>query len=423
MNHNDYTIAVVGLGYVGLPLALEFSKKFKVIGFDINESRIKELKEGKDRTKEVSSEELRSAGDVVFTSRESDIAFANFYILALPTPVNEFNVPDFGPLIAASKSTGKFLEKGNIVVYESTVYPGATREICIPALEEVSGLVCDKDFFVGYSPERISPADNNKARDIVKITSGSTEGAAKIVDEVYKEIITAGTCPVSSLEVAEACKVIENAQRDVNIAFMNEIAVLLNKLNIDTKEVVDAMQTKWNALRFVPGLVGGHCIGVDPYYLAHKAQAVGHNMGILRAARNINDSMGFFIANEIILLTARKKIFTAGARALLMGITFKEDCPDIRNAKPLDIKAALETFGVSVDVFDPVVDAEDVKKEFDINMVEQPQKGDYDIIVLSVMHNAFKKMGSDTIHAFGKEKHVFYDVKSVFAKNESDGRL
>ena len=341
IRHEDYIIAVVGLGYVGLPLAVEFGKKFKVIGFDINKERINNLAKAIDITNETSSKEIRAAKKLRFTSEEKALAEANIFILALPTPVNEFNVPDFNPLISASTTVGKYLKKKDIVIYESTVYPGATREICVPALEKISGLKFNVDFFTGYSPERISPADKNKVVDIIKVTSGSNAKTAKIVDALYKEIITAGTYPVNSMEVAEACKVMENAQRDVNIGFMNEAAILMNKLNIDTKEVLGAMKTKWNALGFVPGLVGGHCIGIDPYYLVHKAQSVGHSMGIIKATRNVNDQMGFYIAEQTILLASKKGIAIPGARALLMGATFKEDCPDIRNAKPLDMSTKI----------------------------------------------------------------------------------
>lgn len=419
----DVKIAVVGLGYVGLPLALAFGKKRSVIGYDISADRVNELKNGYDRTKENTAQELRAVPYVRYTANAADLAKANFYILALPTPVNEFNVPDFDPLVAATSMVARHLKKGDVVVYESTVYPGATREICVPVLEKYSGLTFNKDFFVGYSPERISPADKSKVGDIVKITSGSTKDTARLVDEVYKEIITAGTFPVSSMEVAEACKVIENTQRDVNIGFMNEVAILLNKLNIDTKEVLQAMKTKWNALSFVPGLVGGHCIGIDPYYLVHKAQAVGHNMGIVKATRMINDSMGFFIANEIVLLAAQKKISAPGAKALLMGATFKENCPDIRNSKPLDIKKELEKLNIAVDVYDPIVDAKEMKKIFGITVVSKPKKGAYDIIIISVMHDIFKEMKFDDIRAFGKKTCVIYDVKSIFPRSKTDGGL
>ncbi len=420
---DKYTIAVIGLGYVGLPLAVEFGKKFKVIGFDISEDRINELKDGHDRTNEISSEELAQAENLTYTTDEAVLAEANFYILALPTPVNQFNVPDFDALVSASQTVGKYLQKNDIVVYESTVYPGATREVCVPALERISGLKLNTDFFVGYSPERISPADMNKVSDIIKVTSGSTPESAEIIDAVYQEIITAGTYLVSSMEVAEACKVVENAQRDVNIGFMNEIAVLLGKLDIDTKEVLDAMKTKWNALGFVPGLVGGHCIGIDPYYLVHKSQSVGHNMGILKATRNINDSMGFHIANEIILLSAQKNIAIPGSRALLMGVTFKENCPDVRNSKPLDIKKELERYNMIVDVYDPVAKPAEMKKFFDIDMVTQPQNAQYDIIIIAVMHDEFKKLSIDQIRAFGKNPTIIYDIKSIFPKKDTNGRL
>jgi len=416
-------IAVVGLGYVGLPLAVAFSKKFNVIGFDIDRDRIDELKSGYDRTQEISKEDFIENEKLVFTNRESDIATANVYILALPTPVNEFNVPDFTALISASNAVGKYVAEGNIVIYESTVYPGATREICVSVIEKASGLKFNEDFFVGYSPERISPADKLKLADIKKITSGSTEKTADFVDALYKEIITAGTHRVSSLEVAEACKVIENAQRDINIGFMNEVAILLNKLNIDTKEVTEAMKTKWNALPFVPGLVGGHCIGVDPYYLVHKAQSVGHNMGILKATRTINDSMGFYVANEIVQLMSKNNVGVPGSRALLMGTTFKENCPDVRNARPLDIKKALENYNIKVDVYDPVASPSEMKKIFGINLVQNPQENFYDAIIIAVMHNQFVKLGIQKIKSFGKKNSIIYDLKSIYGKNETQGRL
>ncbi|MGK2848929.1 MAG: nucleotide sugar dehydrogenase [Minisyncoccota bacterium] len=416
-------IAVVGLGYVGLPLALAFSKKFSVIGFDISHDRISELKSGYDRTRETSKNDLIETEKLIFTDKESDIVSANVYILALPTPVNEFNVPDFTALINASSSVGRYVAEGDVIIYESTVYPGATREICVPAIEEGSGLKFNEDFFVGYSPERISPADTLKLADIKKVTSGSNEETADFVDTLYKEIITAGTHRVSSLEAAEACKVIENAQRDVNIGFMNEVAILLNKLDIDTKEVTDAMKTKWNALPFVPGLVGGHCIGVDPYYLVHKAQSVGHNMGILKATRTINDGMGFYVANEIAQLMSRNNLGIPGSKVLLMGTTFKENCPDIRNARPLDIKKALEGYNIIVDVYDPVANPTEMKKIYDIDLVENPEEGSYDGIVIAVMHNQFAELGIQKIKSFGKENSIIYDLKSIYKKSETHGRL
>jgi UDP-N-acetyl-D-glucosamine/UDP-N-acetyl-D-galactosamine dehydrogenase len=416
-------IAVVGLGYVGLPLAIAFSKKFSVIGYDISRDRIDELKKGYDRTRETLKDDLIATEKLIFTDKESDIATANVYILSLPTPVNEFNVPDFTALVAASNAVGRYVSEGDIIIYESTVYPGATREICVDAIEKTSGLKFNKDFFIGYSPERISPADKLKLADIVKVTSGSTEETANFVDALYKEIIKAGTFRASSLEVAEACKVIENAQRDINIGFMNEVAILMNKLNIDTKEVTDAMKTKWNALSFVPGLVGGHCIGVDPYYLVHKAQSVGHNMGILRATRTINDEMGFYVANEIVRLMAQNNVGVPGSRALLMGITFKENCPDIRNARPLDIKKELEKYNVIVDVYDPVADHGEVKKIFNMDVVENPKENYYDSIVIAVMHSQFRELGIEKIKSFGKANSVVYDLKSIYGKNETQGRL
>jgi UDP-N-acetyl-D-galactosamine dehydrogenase len=422
-NLKETKIAVIGLGYVGLPLALAFSKKFSVIGYDLSQDRVGELKKGFDRTKEMSPKDLVESKKLVFTNKESDIAPANVYILALPTPVNEFNVPDFTALINASTAVGKYIKKGDVIIYESTVYPGATREVCVGALEQSSGMKFNKDFFVGYSPERISPADKLKLADIKKVTSGSNEETADFVDALYKQIIKAGTHRVSSLEVAEACKVIENAQRDINIGFMNEVAILLNKLNIDTKEVTDAMKTKWNALSFVPGLVGGHCIGVDPYYLVHKAQSVGHNMGILKATRTINDGMGFYVANKIVQLMSKNNVGIPGSRVLLMGTTFKENCPDIRNARPLDIKKALEEYNIGVDVCDPVADPKEMKKIYGIELVQKPKNGFYDGIVIAVMHKQFAELGIKKIKSFGKKKSIIYDLKSIYKKNETDGRL
>ncbi len=420
----DSKIAVVGLGYVGLPLAVAFAKKFPVIGYDIGQTRIDELNHGNDRTREISKTELEAvASNLTFTTNEREMVNANIYILALPTPVNKFNVPDFDPLIAASETVGKYIAAGDVIIFESTVYPGATREICAPAIEKASGLVFNKDFFLGYSPERVSPADHNNVTQIIKVTSGSTPEVGQYVDALYKEIITAGTYPVSTMEVAEACKVIENAQRDVNIGFMNEVAILMNKLGINTAEVIGAMRTKWNALPFVPGMVGGHCIGVDPYYLVHKAQSVGHNMGILKATRTINDSMGYYIAQQIITLASKKNVAAPGSRALLMGATFKENCPDIRNSRPLDIKRALEEMNVIVDVYDPIVDPDDIKTHYGIEIVKDLQKGYYDIIILAVMHSEIKAMTPDAIRALGKDPSVIYDVKSVLPAGIADGAL
>lgn len=420
----DSKISVVGLGYVGLPLAVSFAKKFQVVGYDISQSRVDELNEGHDRTREINKESLEAVSkNLKFTTNEREIGDANIYILALPTPVNEFNVPDFDPLIAASETVGKYIEPGDVIIFESTVYPGATREICAPAIEKASGLVFNKDFFLGYSPERVSPADHSNVEKIIKVTSGSTPEVGNYVDSLYKEIVVAGTHLVSSMEAAEACKVIENAQRDVNIGFMNEVAILMNKLDINTAEVIGAMRTKWNALGFVPGLVGGHCIGVDPYYLVHKAQSVGHNMGILKATRTINDGMGYYIAQQIISLAAKKHVSAPGAKALLLGATFKENCPDIRNSRPLDIKKALEEFNIQVDVYDPVVVPSEMKKHYDIDVVEKLENGAYDIIVLAVMHDEIKAMNPEQIQALGKNPSVIYDIKSILPRGVADGAL
>ncbi len=417
-------IAVVGMGYVGLPLAVAFGKKIDTIGFDINLQRIKELEVSKDKTKEMNREKILEAKKLSFTSDILELKKSNFFIVAVPTPVDDFKIPDFNPLIKASALIAKVLKKGDVVVYESTVYPGATEEICIPVLEKESGLVYNKDFFAGYSPERISPADKNEVCDIVKVTSGSTIEIGKYVDSVYKEIITAGTFLVDDMKVAEACKVVENTQRDINIAFMNEISIVMNKMGIEAKDVLSAMKTKWNALSFTPGLVGGHCIGVDPYYLIHKAYELGYSMEISRNARIVNDGMPKFITERAVLEMSKRKINLGKSRILIMGVSFKENCPDIRNARPFDIAKELEKYGVKVDFFDPIVDAEEVERVEKVVLTKNPAVGSYDAIILAVAHKKFIDMGVEKIRTFGKkDESVFFDIKAIFGKNDSDLRL
>lgn len=423
-NVKNTKIAVVGMGYVGLPLAVAFGKKLETVGFDIKKERIEDLKRGVDLSREIDKKEIESSPKLTFSSEMADLEGCNFYIVAVPTPVDECKIPDFNPLIKASFSIAKVLKKGDVVVYESTVYPGATEMVCVPILEKESGLVFNKDFYAGYSPERISPADKNKVQDIVKVTSGSTIEAGKYIDSIYKLIITAGTFLVDDMRVAEACKVIENTQRDVNIAFMNEISIVLKKMGIETRDVLAAMKTKWNALSFVPGLVGGHCIGVDPYYLIHKAYEFGYSMEVARNSRIVNDGMPKFIAEQTVFAMCKKKINPAKARALLMGASFKENCPDIRNARPFDIAKELREYNISVDIYDPVVNKKEVKNENDIKLLDNPEKGVYDVIVLAVAHQKFVDLGVKKIKSFGKKNDaIFFDVKNIFGKDSSDLRL
>lgn len=420
----DTKIAIVGLGYVGLPLAVAFGRKMETLGFDINEGRVADLKKGFDKLKEISKKEIKEAKKLAFTNQLSDLSQSNFFIVAVPTPVDQFKIPDFTPLIKSSSSIAKVLKKGDVVVYESTVYPGATEEICVPILEKESGLKYNQDFFAGYSPERISPADKNDVQDIVKVTSGSTPEIGSYVDSVYQQIIKAGTFLVSDMKVAEACKVVENTQRDVNIAFVNEISMALNKMGIDSDEVLAAMNTKWNALGFKPGLVGGHCIGVDPYYLIHKAYEFGHSMEIARNARLVNDGMPKFIVEKTIREMCRKDISPQRSKVLILGVSFKENCPDIRNARAFDIGKEFEKMGAKVDFFDPIADKAEVKKMEGIDLVTQPLKKAYDVIVLAVAHKAFVDLGFKKIREFGKDKKcVVFDVKSIFNKKDSDLRL
>lgn len=417
-------IAVIGLGYVGLPLAAEFGKTRAVTGIDINPDRIAQLKAGNDLTLEVPQEELAAARHLTFSSNPADLADCTTFIVTVPTPIDAYKQPDLGPLLRASETIGKVLKTGDVVIYESTVYPGATEEECVPVLEQTSGLTFNQDFFAGYSPERINPGDkNHRLADICKVTSGSTPEAAEFVDTLYGSIITAGTHKASSIRVAEAAKVIENTQRDLNIALINELAIIFNRLEIDTEAVLDAARTKWNFLPFRPGLVGGHCIGVDPYYLTHKAQATGYHPEIILAGRRLNDGMGSYVVSQLVKAMTRNGLPMTGARILLMGLAFKENCPDLRNTGVVSIINELKDYHVEVDVFDPWVATEDAEREYGIHPVDQPQMEGYDAIVVAVAHQQFKDMGISKIRAFGKSDHLIYDLKGVFAEDDVDLRL
>lgn len=427
LNINDIKIAVIGLGYVGLPLAVEFGKKHPVIGFDINQHRIEELKSGTDHTLEVNDEELASAKQLQFSSDINELAECNFYIVTVPTPIDEYKQPDLTPLVKASTAIGSVLKAGDIVVYESTVYPGATEDVCIPELERSSGLTFNEDFFAGYSPERINPGDKeHRVTNILKVTAGSTPEVADLVDNVYNLIITAGTHKAPSIKVAEAAKVIENTQRDVNIALINELAVIFNKMGIDTEAVLTAAGTKWNFLPFRPGLVGGHCIGVDPYYLTHKAQAIGYNPEIILAGRRLNDSMGAYVVTQLVKTMIKKRIQVEGAKVLILGLSFKENCPDVRNTKVIDIVHELKEYNIDVDVYDPWVDAEEAQQEYGISPINDSanlESNSYDGIILAVAHNQFVEMGVEQIRELGKSSHVLYDLKYLFDSDLSDIRL
>ncbi|TAK39899.1 MAG: Vi polysaccharide biosynthesis UDP-N-acetylglucosamine C-6 dehydrogenase TviB [Lysobacteraceae bacterium] len=418
-------IALVGLGYVGLPLAVEFGKQYDTIGFDINARRVAELQAGRDSTLEVEATELASAKRLRFASTLEAIADCHVYIVTVPTPIDSAKRPDLRPLIKASESLGKVLKRGDLVVYESTVYPGCTEEVCIPILEQVSGLKFNEDFFAGYSPERINPGDRqHRVTSIRKVTSGSTPEAADFVDNLYRSIITAGTHKASSIKVAEAAKVIENTQRDLNIALVNDLAMLFNKLGIDTLEVLEAAGTKWNFLPFRPGLVGGHCISVDPYYLTHKAQEVGHHPDVILAGRRTNDGMGAYVANEVIRLMVRKGINPVNARILVLGLAFKENCPDLRNTRVVDIVDALERYNARVDVHDPWVNGDEAYEEYGLRPVEAPEQGIYDAIVMAVGHEEFCELGERGVRAYGKpNSSVVFDVKYVLPREAVDGRL
>ncbi|WP_133136277.1 Vi polysaccharide biosynthesis UDP-N-acetylglucosamine C-6 dehydrogenase TviB [Legionella rowbothamii] len=421
---DERKLALIGLGYVGLPLAVEFGKVRSVMGFDINENRINELKQGHDSTLEVTRAELLEARHLYLTANVQEIAFCDTYIITVPTPIDEHKRPDFTPLIKASELVGAIVQSGAIIVYESTVYPGAIEEVCVPVLERMSGLKFNRDFFAGYSPERVNPGDKqHRLTKIMKVTSGSTPEVAEIVDELYKQIIVAGTHKVESIKIAEAAKVIENTQRDLNIALINELAIIFNKLGIDTEAVLKAAETKWNFLPFRPGLVGGHCIGVDPYYLTHKAQAIGYHPEIILAGRRLNDSMGAYVVSQLIKSMVKKRIHVQGARVLVMGLTFKENCPDIRNTRVIDIINELKEYNVAVDVCDPWAAAEDVAHEYNLSLLEQPEQQAYDGIVIAVAHQQFKDMGITAIRSFGKAQHVLYDLKYLFRADRSDLRL
>lgn len=423
-NFTDKRIAVIGLGYVGLPLAVEFGKKYSVLGFDINHTRVAELEKGRDSTLEVSSEQLLSAEHLSFSSNRQDLSECNVYIVTVPTPIDDSHAPDLTPLRKASELLGEFVKKDDIVIYESTVYPGATEEVCIPIIEKVSGLEFNKDFFAGYSPERINPGDKvNTLTKIMKVTSGSTPEVGQFVDSLYASIISAGTHLASSIKVAEAAKVIENTQRDLNIAVINEFAKIFNKLGIDTEEVLNAAGTKWNFLRFKPGLVGGHCISVDPYYLTYKAQEVGYRPEVILAGRRINDGMGEYVATQLVKKLLREKIHVDDARVLVLGFTFKGDCPDVRNTKIIDVVTELKDFNMSVDVYDCWADKDEVKHEYGVELISELSPNSYDAIVLAVDHSDIKKMGAKAIRKLGKAEHVLYDVKHVLDIHESDLRL
>ena len=417
-------IGIVGLGYVGLPLAVEFGKKYPTVGFDIHEGRVNELKDGKDSTLECSSEELAEATHLAYTSDVDDIADCNFYVVTVPTPIGDSNRPLLTPLRAASDTLGKILKPGDIVVYESTVYPGATEEFCVPLLEAGSGMKMNEDFFVGYSPERINPGDKqHRLPSILKVTAGSTPEAAAYVDDVYASIITAGTHKASSIKVAEAAKVIENTQRDVNIALINELAMIFHRVGIDTEEVLVAAGTKWNFLPFRPGLVGGHCIGVDPYYLTYKAQQLGYHPQMILAGRRINDNMSLYVASQVVKKMLTKEIQPSGARVLILGLTFKENCPDLRNTKVVDIVGELASYGMRIDVHDPWVDAAEAKDEYGLDLVDTPDQGAYDAVIIAVAHDQFRALGVDGIHAFCKDTSVLYDIKYVLPADAVDDRL
>ena len=420
----EKSIAVIGLGYVGLPLSVEFGKKRHVIGFDTNKNRLIDLKNGFDSTLEITSQELNEASYLSYASKLDEIKTCEIYIITVPTPIDSHNKPDLTPLKEASQSIGLILKKGDIVIYESTVYPGATEEVCVPLLEKYSGLKFNKDFYCGYSPERINPGDkSHRLTDIKKVTSGSNKDVTIEIDMLYREIIKAGTYMASSIKVAEAAKVIENTQRDVNIALINELSIIFNKLGIDTQSVLETAATKWNFLPFTPGLVGGHCIGVDPYYLTHKALSVGYKPEVILAGRKINDGMGTYIVQEILQLMENKAIQILKSNILIMGLTFKENCPDMRNSKVIEIIKEFEGLKCNVDVYDSWASKEEAINDYKINLIDKPVEKKYDCIVLAVAHNDFKSMTKDIIREFGKDIFILYDIKHILNKEEVDGRL
>ncbi len=420
----EIRVGVIGLGYVGLPLALEFGKNYPTLGFDINQARVQDLLAGHDSTLEVSDEELKEAPFMSYSFSVDDLKNCNVYIVTVPTPIDEHKQPDLTPLVKASEMLGKVVTKGDIIIYESTVYPGATEETCIPEVERVSGLTFNKDFFAGYSPERINPGDKeHRVTNILKVTSGSTPEIAEIVDQLYKSVITAGTHKASSIKVAEAAKVIENTQRDVNIALINELSIIFNKLDIDTLEVLKAAGTKWNFLPFRPGLVGGHCIGVDPYYLTHKAQSVGYHPEMILAGRRLNDGMGAYVVSQLVKKMLTKRIHVDGAKVLVMGLTFKENCPDIRNTKVVDIVTELKEYKINVDVVDPWCSSVESEHEYGLSLIDEVKIDTYDAIIIAVGHNEFKELGAENIRAYGKDNHVLYDLKYILDKESVDMRL
>lgn len=421
---NQIKIGMIGLGYVGLPLAVEFGRHYPTVGFDINPQRIDELKNGHDHTLEVSEEELAQATQLTYSCQLNELAACNVFIVTVPTPINQHKQPDLTPLEKASATLSQVIKVGDIVVYESTVYPGATEEVCVPILEQGSGLKFNVDFFVGYSPERINPGDKeHRVTNILKVTSGSTPEIADKIDHLYRSIITAGTHKASSIKVAEAAKVIENTQRDVNIALINELALIFNRLGIDTEEVLLAAGTKWNFLPFRPGLVGGHCIGVDPYYLTHKAQSIGYNPEVILSGRRINDGMGVYVVSQLVKLMLKRRIQVQESHVLIMGLTFKENCPDIRNTRVVDIISELKTYGVLVDVYDPWVNSDETFAEYGIRPIEKPETGNYDGIILAVAHQQFKNMSIQEIRALGRDNAVVYDLKYLFPADQTDARL
>jgi UDP-N-acetyl-D-galactosamine dehydrogenase len=417
-------IAIIGLGYVGLPLAVEFGKKRSVMGFDINQDRINNLINGIDTTLEVSSSQIKEATNLVFTASVEELKDCNIFIIAVPTPIDEYKRPDLTLLEKSSQLVGSIIKKDDIVIYESTVYPGATEEVCVPIIEKISNLTFNKDFYCGYSPERINPGDKkHPITKIKKITSGSTQEIAKEVDDLYNEIIIAGTYMAQSIKIAEAAKVIENTQRDVNIALINELAIIFNKLGIDTKSVLDAAETKWNFLPFKPGLVGGHCIGVDPYYLAHKASEKNYNPEMILSGRRLNDGMGYYIVEQVIRLMTKKSINLINSNILIMGLTFKENCPDIRNTKVMDLVDGFKNFNLNVDVYDTWADKDKTLNEYSIKLIDRPEEKKYDAIIFAVAHDEFKKLPIDRIRSFGKKNHIIYDIKHILDLNDVDGRL
>ena len=424
MKPGNLRVAIIGMGYVGLPLAVEFGRMRPVLGFDINQRRVDDLVAGHDFTLELTAQELQAATQLRFSTQVDDLRGCNCFIVTVPTPIDAYKRPDLTPLLKASETVGKVLKKGDIVIYESTVYPGATEEDCVPVLQKFSGLVFNQDFYCGYSPERINPGDKeHRVSTIKKVTSGSTPEIALLVDALYREIITAGTHLASSIQVAEAAKVIENTQRDLNIALINELALIFNKMGIDTEAVLQAAGSKWNFLPFRPGLVGGHCIGVDPYYLTHKAQALGYHPEVILAGRRLNDSMGLYVVAQMVKAMAKRRIHIDGARVLVMGLTFKENCPDIRNTRVIDIVTELQSYNCQVDVYDPWISADETRHEYGIDPIFAPEAATYDGIVLAVAHHQFKAMGAAAIRALGKPAHVLYDLKYLLAQHESDLRL